>query len=287
VNINNEKKILDEPFNFLDQTSNFSFLNNYNEVSKIKNDDNKNIINTDINSNIPSISFKDNNDLNYSFLDYDCCFDLIDKSKANKTKEKNIKSNDNNDSFTFGLSSEHQSNSKKSNNNSYDNLFENENEITNKKYINFKNVFHINNNDEDRILDRIDQIGTTLDLEKEGNENYYKYIDDSENEIKSEDHNIKLLSKKRINQDIHSSPNSKKDKKDKYRILEIIDMKVPLDYDKGIKLSIKYEKNNDIYYKEVNTKYDYIPNDKLIKYYEMFIHDIYRNRRYNKKVSFD
>ena len=84
-----------------------------------------------------------------------------------------------------------------------------------------------------------------------------------------------------------TNSNIENNKENKIKIMEILNMRVPKDYNKGIILSIKYKKFNKIYIEELNSKFVDIPSNNLIKYYEMFICDVFRAQNYSKRLSFD
>ena len=295
-NIYIDKNKLLEPFNILEQSTSSSTPNKNQEVFKRKNNVNKKINNKEMSINIPLNTSEYDNNPNNCDIDFDFDFyaDNKDEPKINKIKEEDSRnSNNNNNSFlTIKISDESDgqisnSNSKQSNNNSFDYLMENENKnynkSKNKNFINIKNEYNVSHNNEESVLDRLDQIDQTFDIEVENSENISEYSDYNYNTFIKKEKNVNFLSKKRLNQNNYISHNNK----DNYKILEILNMKVPVDYNKGIKLNIKYKKDNNIYIKEFDTKYEYVPNDILIKYYEMFIRDIFRTKGYYRKLSFE
>ena len=83
----------------------------------------------------------------------------------------------------------------------------------------------------------------------------------------------------------YNSNNEKENKnEDKFKILDICGMEIPTDQDKGISLKIIYEKDNQKFIQTVKSNSGTIPNDLLIKYYEMFIYDNYKGQNYGKRL---
>ena len=89
----------------------------------------------------------------------------------------------------------------------------------------------------------------------------------------------------RINTFDYNSNIEKENKnEDKFKILDICGMEIPTDQDKGISLKIIYEKDNQKFIQTVKSNSGTIPNDLLIKYYEMFIYDNYKGQNYGKRL---
>ena len=124
-----------------------------------------------------------------------------------------------------------------------------------------------------------------------------KNNDTGENEDEDEDEKVDIsissyLEKKR------SSPNEgdlvdEKEKKahhnaknNEFKIIQIYSIKVPKDSNTGIILNVKYKKNNKIYIEEFNTKNGEMPNDCLVKYYDMIICELLKGQSIYKELSF-
>lgn len=73
----------------------------------------------------------------------------------------------------------------------------------------------------------------------------------------------------------------------KMNVKEIYSMKVPKNRDEGIKLNIKYKKNNKIYIEEFDTKSGELSTPYLITYYEAVLYDLLKGQNYSKMLSFD
>ena len=135
-----------------------------------------------------------------------------------------------------------------------------------------------------------------IDSEKKS---YSIYLEEDEDETinldkikkdKSEKESSKsfLAKKRKKGISINCDKITKKD--NSIKVMEIYSMKVPGDDDKdgkGIKLNIKFLKNNKIYIEEFYTKSGQIPSDYLAKYFEMFICDSFKGEKYSKGMSFD
>ena len=135
-----------------------------------------------------------------------------------------------------------------------------------------------------------------IDSEKKS---YSIYLEEDKDESENLDKNIKdknetesskrFLAKKR-KKDIFISCDRKVKKDNSIKVMEIYSMKVPGDDDKdgkGIKLNIKFQKNNKIYIEEFYSKSGEIPSDYLAKYFEMFICDSFKGEKYSNGMSFD
>ena len=114
------------------------------------------------------------------------------------------------------------------------------------------------------------------------------------NQILDEDVNMntnkyfnELFKNNSLNNNLVDPFDFEKENNNELKILEIYNMKVPNDSEKGIILNIKYKKNNKIFIEEFNTKYEEVPTDCLIKYYEMFIHENFKGKNYNKDMIFN
>ena len=135
-----------------------------------------------------------------------------------------------------------------------------------------------------------------IDSEKKS---YSIYLEEDKDESENLDKNIKdknetesskrFLAKKR-KKDILINCDRKVKKDNSIKVMEIYSMKVPGDDDKdgkGIKLNIKFRKNNKVYIEEFYSKSGEIPSDYLAKYFEMFICDSFKGEKFSKGMSFD
>ena len=124
-----------------------------------------------------------------------------------------------------------------------------------------------------------------LEEDKDESENLDKIIKD-----KSETESSKRFLAKKRKKDIFINCDRKVKKDNSIKVIEIYSMKVPGDDDKdgkGIKLNIKFQKNNKIYIEEFYSKSGEISSDYLAKYFEMFICDSFKGEKYSKGMSFD
>ena len=129
------------------------------------------------------------------------------------------------------------------------------------------------------------------------------YIDDNEEgeDFKEEEVNNKIVEKiietpktekflgrKRfnLNSPIEIGTEHNEDK-NKIKVISINGIKVPENFEEGIKLNIKYKLNNKIYIDEFDTHSDKIPTSIIFKYYEMFICEYFQQGDYYRELYFD
>ena len=179
----------------------------------------------------------------------------------------------------------------------------NENE---EKSLNSRNAFKKNgnksiNNKSKIINDEIDitelnQISHSIYLDDE--DNIKKNNDTGENEDEDEDEKedtsiTNYLEKKRsspnegdVSDEKEKKENHHNNKDNEFKIIQIYSIKVPKDSNTGIILNVKYKKNNKIYIEEFNTKNGEMPNDCLVKYYDMIICELLKGQSIYKELSF-
>ena len=96
----------------------------------------------------------------------------------------------------------------------------------------------------------------------------------------------KFLGKKRFNISTPTFTEEVEDK-NKIKVMSINSIKVPENFEEGIKLNIKYKLNNKIYIDEFDTHSGQIPTSNIFKYYEMFICEYFQKGDYFKELCFD
>lgn len=118
--------------------------------------------------------------------------------------------------------------------------------------------------------------------ERDNHENYESLINTTEKKKEV----INYLEKKRLrlNQDYIECDEAENKR---FKVIGIYSMKVPKEKEKGIIVNIKYKRNNQIYIQEFNTRLNEIPYEYLVKYYEMFICEIFKGRQYTKELNFE
>lgn len=125
------------------------------------------------------------------------------------------------------------------------------------------------------------------------------YLDEIKNSSKSKDKNnekkerylLNFLEKKRKDSDSTIIiQEDEKENENKLKIIKIYSMKVIDDCEeegKEIKLRVKYKKGNKIYIDEFDSKNENIPIEYLVQYYEKFIYNTFKGKKYIKEMSFD
>lgn len=275
-------------------TKNINLLNQYNDCVNISLSETlskKNNGNDLTNSNLEliSISSEDNGEgknEGKSVYYLDNSSDILDRT-INKNKENGINKSNINSFYSLELSEDKSSRILNNNKNYHDTIItltEKENDKSREK------ISRVSNNDES-ILNKIDQIEQTIYLGDEGNfvNSLCSNLCSKSNEeiIGKEINNKNFINKKRYIPNNGSDSNNDNINENKVKIMEILNMRVPKDYNKGIILTIKYKKFNKIYIEQLDSKIADIPINNLIQYYEMFICDAFRGQNYSKRLSFD
>ena len=246
-------------------------INNQESSNKIK-------TNKNTGSSLPSLAEEEENAF------YDIEIDGDEKKEGNdlKKEQESLKVNK-------GLESKYLKIVKneeiivKNNEKENDNIAKIEKDDSHNQKIN--NINRIIPEKEDLIDSEKKSYSIYLEEDKDESENLDKIIKD-----KSETESSKRFLAKKRKKDILINCDRKVKKDNSIKVMEIYSMKVPGDDDKdgkGIKLNIKFQKNNKIYIEEFYSKSGEIPSNYLATYFEMFICDSFKGEKYSKGMSFD
>ena len=120
----------------------------------------------------------------------------------------------------------------------------------------------------------------------EGKEDKNEKSDKKQNDSTTSKSEMTFLNKKRKIDSRNEEIMEEREKgDDKINIKEIYSMRIPENSEEGIKLNIKYMKNNKIYIEEFDSNSGEISLQTLTKYYEIVLYDLLKGKNYSKTLS--